>query len=298
MTEDISRLVAARSTAAVGPSAPSRRTLSRFALGTLELLIVATLSMLLVDQVTSAALAALDLTAVLLRPEGVAVVMTVDIAVGTTVWMLHRRRTTRSIVAVFGATAASFALSLVPFWLGLVSAMDAVILGHLLVIPALALTVAVLGRELGPVRYPDAVMTTASTAARRRLDRIARRWPTVLALLLTFGTLIDPTVAPAPILVLLGVEYLIIGAIRGRLRDRRLLALHVAGAAAYTALAVLALLSDPFMSGLLIAAGWLLHAGWDLALHRANVVTWRWYAEACAVIDVVIGVTVIVALVS
>ncbi|MDF2575895.1 MAG: hypothetical protein K0S05_2807 [Agromyces sp.] len=301
MTEHLSPHVAERMPATTRPieraqaARPPAASVPRFALGTLELLVVATLSMFLVDEVTSAALMALDLSAILLRPEGVAAVMSVDIALGTALWMLHRRRTTRSILATLGAIAAAFALPLVPFWFGLVSAVDAVLVGHLLVIPAIAATVAIRLRELGPVRHPGAITASGAGTLRRLLERVARRWPTVLALLLTFGKLLDPSIVPAPILILLGVEYLVIGALRRQFRDGRLLAVHVLGAFAYTALAVLAMVADPFAAGMLIAAGWILHAGWDAALHRANVVVWRWYAEACAVFDVVIGVTVLVA---
>ncbi|MEV1130088.1 hypothetical protein [Agromyces sp. NPDC049794] len=293
MSEHTQHLVAEPAT--TRPVGPSRQVMARVALGTLELLLVATLSMFLVDQVTSASIAALDLTTLLLRPEGVAAVMTIDIALGTAMWMLHRRRTTRSIMAVLGAIAAAFAAPLVPFWFGAVSAMDAVLLGHLLVIPAVAAAVALRARELGPVGHPAAITAAEPGASRRQLERIARRWPTVLALLLTFGKMLDPSIVPAPILILLGVEYLVIGALRRQFRDGRLLALHVLGAIAYTALAALAMVVDPFVAGMLIAAGWILHAGWDAALHRANVVVWRWYAEACAVFDVVVGVTVLVA---
>ncbi len=266
-------------------------------LGTLELLVVATVSMFLVDQVTSAALGALGLSAVLLQPEGVAVVMTIDVLFGTVIWMLHRRRTTRSILAVVAATTAGFGLPLVPFWFGILSAGDAVLLGHLLVVAVLAATVALRLSELGPMRDAGAIAAAGTSAPRLVLDRIARRWPTILALLLTFGKMIDPAIVPAAILVFLGAEYLIIGAVRRQFRDRRLLAIHVAGAIAYSALAALTLFTDTFTAGILIAVGWLLHAGWDLALHRANIVIWRWYAETCAVIDVVIGLTVIAALV-
>lgn len=63
----------------------------------------------------------------------------------------------------------------------------------------------------------------------------------------------------------------------------------------FTLYAVLAVAADPFLGGILIGVGWILHAVWDLLLYRANVVVWRWYAEACVVIDIVVGVAAIVA---
>ncbi|PWC08472.1 hypothetical protein [Mycetocola zhujimingii] len=268
----------------------------RFLLGTVELLLVAALSMLFVDQVTTAALGVLDLTRLLLRPEGVAVVMTLDIILGTVLWMLSRHRTTRSIVAVSVAVAAAFAVPLVPFWFEMITATDAVMAGHVFVVPAIALTVALRPAELGPVRSVGAILDSSASGSRLVLNRVARRWPTVLALLLTFGLLLDPTVVPAGILALLGFEYLIIGTARRQFQNRKLLAIHIAGALAYVGLAALTLVVDPFAGGLLIAVGWILHAGWDIALHRANVVVWRWYAELCAVVDIVVGLTILVAL--
>lgn len=278
------------------PVTPARRPLWRFLLGSLELVAVATVSMFLVDQVTSAVLAALGLTSILLTPEGVAAVMSVDVLAGTVLWLLHRRRSTRSVVAVVLAVVVGFAAPLAPYWGGLVSATEAVLLGHLLVVPALAVTVGWRLGELGPGGARSAAPPVGGV--RRVLERIADRWPSVLALLLTFGKLLEPSVVPAVVLVLLGAEYLIIGAARRQFRDRRLLLLHIAGAVAYALLAGLAVVADPTVGALLIAAGWLLHAGWDIALHRANVVTWRWYAEACAVFDVVIALTVLAAVVA
>ena len=42
--------------------------------------------------------------------------------------------------------------------------------------------------------------------------------------------------------------------------------------ALYAVLAVLAVAADPFLGGILIGVGWILHAVWDLLLYRANVV--------------------------
>ncbi len=250
--------------------------------------------MFLVDPVLAAALNALGWSAVGFHPAGAAVAMTIDICIGTAVWMLARNRSTRSIIGFVIAVAVAFALPLPLFWSGALSGMAAVLLGHVLVIPAIVLLVALLPGDLGTGRG-RATRDADSGRIRLILERIARRWPTLLALLLTFGKMLDPSITPAWALVVLGAEYVVIGLIRRQFRDRRLLHLHVIGAVAYAALAVLAMVVDPMWAGVLIGFGWLLHAGWDIALHRANVVVWRWYAEACAVFDIVVGVAAIVA---
>lgn len=62
----------------------------------------------------------------------------------------------------------------------------------------------------------------------------------------------------------------------------------------FTLYAVLAVAADPFLGGIPVGVGWILHAVWELLLLRANVVVWRWYAEACFVIDIVVGGAAIV----
>ena len=39
----------------------------------------------------------------------------------------------------------------------------------------------------------------------------------------------------------------------------------------------------------MLAAGWLAHAAWDVAHHRADRVVPRWYAELCMVCDLIIA---------
>jgi hypothetical protein len=133
-----------------------------------------------------------------------------------------------------------------------------------------------------------------TTAARKPAIHLAHRWPTLLALLLTVDNWIDPGVPRWWVLILLGGEYLVIGTIRNAWTDRRTLRLTVLGFVVYVALAILATVAGPTAGGILIAVGWLGHAGWDGLLWHRNIVTWRWYAEACLVIDLVIGLTTLV----
>ncbi|QEW02044.1 hypothetical protein [Microbacterium lushaniae] len=257
-----------------GPSTTASA--GRWLLAVGELVLVAALSMMLVDQVTGAVIGALGLFPLVAHPAGIALVMTVDVLFGTVLWLVHRGRSTRAILAVAGATTLGFAAPLVPF--------------------ALVAVVSCMPAHFGIGARP--LRAVSSSPVRRGVERVARRWPTVLALLLTFGEFLRPGVSPVWALVLLGAEYLVIGGIRRQFGDRRILALHVVGALAYAALAVAALNVPSVAAGLLIGVGWILHAGWDVALHRADIVTWRWYAEACIVIDLVVGLSAIVAVLS
>ncbi|TFV84253.1 hypothetical protein E4V99_04080 [Microbacterium sp. dk485] len=277
-----------------GPSATASA--GRWLLAVGELILVATLSMMLVDQVTGAVIGAFGLFPLMAHPAGIALVMTVDVLVGTVLWLVHRGRSTSAVLAVAGATALGFAAPLVPFGLGVWDAASAVLAGHVLAAVALVVVVSSMPAHFGIAARP--LRSVSPSPVRRGVERVARRWPTVLALLLTFGEFLHPGVSPAWVLVLLGAEYLVIGGIRRQFGDRRILALHIAGALAYAALAVAALNVPPVAAGLLIGVGWILHAGWDVALHRADIVTWRWYAEACIVIDLVVGVSAIVAVLS
>ncbi|KAA9158348.1 hypothetical protein F6B41_03635 [Microbacterium lushaniae] len=277
-----------------GPSTAASA--GRWLLAVGELVLVAALSMMLVDQVTGAVIGALGLFPLAAHPAGIALVMTVDVLFGTVLWLVHRGRSRRAILAVAGATALGFAAPLVPFALGAWDAASAVLAGHVLAAAALVVVVSRMPAHFGIGARP--LRAVSSSPVRRGVERVARRWPTVLALLLTFGEFLRPGVSPGWVLVLLGAEYLVIGGIRRQFGDRRILALHVVGALAYAALAVAALNVPSMAAGLLIGVGWILHAGWDVALHRADIVTWRWYAEACIVIDLVVGLSAIVAVLS
>ncbi|GIJ25066.1 hypothetical protein Vqi01_02280 [Micromonospora qiuiae] len=62
------------------------------------------------------------------------------------------------------------------------------------------------------------------------------------------------------------------------------------------ALALLAALLGGAVGQWLVALGWLVHSGWDWWHHRTGRVVPRAYAEWCGVIDVVLGITNILAL--
>jgi hypothetical protein len=158
------------------------------------------------------------------------------------------------------------------------------------------MVLAMLHRRGGHTHFHPAAAPVRNPLHRQVAGALMHRWPTWLALLLTFDSWIHPGAPPAWLLVGLGAEYLVIGTLRRQFLDRRLLALHVAGFLGYCALACVAMSVDADTARYLIAAGWILHAGWDIVLHRADKVVWRWYAEACAVIDLMIGLSILLLL--
>jgi hypothetical protein len=61
----------------------------------------------------------------------------------------------------------------------------------------------------------------------------------------------------------------------------------------YLVLAGVAAYVEPRTAAWIVAAGWGLHALWDLAHHRADLVAPRWWSEWCGVVDAVIAVTIV-----
>ena len=200
-----------------------------------------------------------------------------DMTVAMAVWMWHRGHGAAYTAEMAAAMYAPFAVLLIPWWLGLVPGETVLLGGHLLMLPAM---VAVMVRRAGdPVTAP-------------RTGPLSR-WPTVLALLSTVDNIVDPRPLAPYTPLILPVGYLVIGAVRRTLRPRRVLRVQLGALAAYAVLAVAAAVAAPRLGLLLVGAGWLAHAGWDLWHHRRDAVVPRPYAEWCGVLDVVIGGSVI-----
>ncbi|QCB92328.1 hypothetical protein [Cellulomonas shaoxiangyii] len=271
---------------------PPRGPAVTFALHLGGMVLAMLLGMLLLAPVATGLAAAVGWDLAAAGPEAAALVMATTMTLGMAVWMVHRGHGPRAVGEMSAAMVLPFAAGLAPYWAGLVSAADALVVGHVLMLPAMA-AVMLLRRD----RYTGGhVHAPAPTAWGRGVEAVAHRWPTLLALGLTFDSWLRPGILPAWTLVVLGGEYLVIGAVRREFRGDRLLAAHVAGFVLYLGLAAVAATAPAAVAGPVVAAGWLLHVGWDAALYRAGRVTWRWFAEACAVIDLVLGVTVLLAL--
>ncbi|MFF5174529.1 hypothetical protein ACFY3U_18100 [Micromonospora sp. NPDC000089] len=220
------------------------------------------------------------------QPVTAALLMATDMSIGMTVVMWHRGHGRRATAEMVAAMYLPFLLLLGPYAAGVVGGPGLMLGGHLLMAPAMVL-VAVRHRHhhpTPPARHP-------AVAA------LVRRWPAGLALLMTVDNWVDPAPLPAWTLLVLPAGYLLIGTARRAWRTPGALRAQLAGLAGWGTLAGLAVLGGDGVGRWLVAAGWLGHAGWDLAYHRSGVVP-RGYAQWCGVLDVVVGVTVALAIVT
>jgi hypothetical protein len=71
------------------------------------------------------------------RPDVRTMVMATDMAIGMTLWMLIRRHSWRHIAEMSGAMYAPFVLLLGPYWLGAISSDTLMMVGHVLMFPAM-----------------------------------------------------------------------------------------------------------------------------------------------------------------
>ena len=99
----------------------------------------------------------------------------------------------------------------------------------------------------------------------------------------------------AVITIIMAAAYLPIGFFRGQLGDPKVLLLETAGVLVFGGLALGALLADGRPAQYLLAAAWLGHGLWDFIHHRADKVVPRWYAEICAVLDVLVAIGILLA---
>ncbi|WP_433528739.1 hypothetical protein ACQPYA_20625 [Micromonospora sp. CA-263727] len=221
-----------------------------------------------------------------------ALLMATDMSIGMAVWMGYRGHSRVATGEMVLAMYAPVLLLLVPYRAGLLDA-DALLAGaHLLIAPAMV--AAVLRRRAEYARHP-----TARPAPRHPLARVlAQRWPAGLALLMTADNWTSPVPLAAHTLLVLPVGYLVIGTVRRQWGVPGNLRLQLGGLAGWSGLALLAVLLGGSAGQWLVAVGWLGHAGWDLLHHRTRRVVPRGYAEWCAVIDAVLGITIMLALVT
>lgn len=250
-----------------------------------EMVVAMVAGMLLLDPLWRVAAALLDGADTLARPDVGALVMATDMSLGMAAWMWHRGHGRAATAQMVAAMYVPYLLLLPPWWAGLVGDHALMLGGHLLMLPAMVL-VALRHRHAHPTPRPRHPLVAA----------LVRRWPTGLALLMTVDLWIEPTVLSPWTLLVLPAGYLLIGSWRRQWRDRRLLAVQLAGLAAWAGLAVVAVVGPDDLAGALVAAGWLGHAGWDLAHHRTGRVVPRGYAEWCGVLDAAVGVNVVLAL--
>lgn len=134
------------------------------------------------------------------------------------------------------------------------------------------------------------------------IGMLKHRWPVLVGFTLGILALIDDgvdgsevTTQLAVITLIMAAAYLPIGLFRGEFSNFKVLILETAGVLVFGALALAALVADGRPAQYLLAAAWLGHGLWDVMHHRADKVVPRWYAEICAVLDVLIAIGILLA---
>ncbi|MER7459553.1 hypothetical protein [Micromonospora sp. NPDC126480] len=257
----------------------------------LEMVLAMVVGMLLLGPARGALAGALGLGPA--APGTGALLMATDMSLGMSVWMWYRGHSAPAIGEMAAAMYAPVLLLAVPYAVGLIGAGALMVGGHLLMVPAMA--AAVLRRR---DEYAEHRGTRPGPDAHPLVRLAAHRWPTGLALLMSFDNWITPAVLPWWTLLGLAASYLLVGAWRRRLGNRRVRTVQLAGLLGWTALAVAALVVGGDAARWIVAVGWLAHAVWDAFHHWRDEVVPRGYAEWCAVLDTALGATMILFIVT
>ncbi|MFC7550389.1 hypothetical protein [Plantactinospora sp. GCM10030261] len=144
----------------------------------------------------------------------------------------------------------------------------------------------------------DTVHSGASSSS-SAWSRVLARWPIALGLAVVAVLLATGVVGEfSRGLVVAALIYLVWGVFRGAYRRTgRWLTVELAGVVVFGAATVGALLVDDTAARVLLGLGWLAHTGWDIIHHRLNAVVPRWWAEQCAVVDLIVGGLLLLALI-
>lgn len=127
-----------------------------------------------------------------------------------------------------------------------------------------------------------------------RLDRPRWTWPVLGASVVLVFAVELLSVPPLPVYGGIAALVLIWSLVDGRVRDARFRR-QLYGMLAWSGLAALALTAAPGWARVLVGLGWIGHAVWDYWHLRRREVVSASYAEACGVLDLLIGVGVVVA---
>lgn len=146
--------------------------------------------------------------------------------------------------------------------------------------------------DLAEVLTAAGVVYLGAAALRRR----AAAWPLFAAtfVLITVGFLV-PAFEPIWWLLGLAVALAVVGLVGGALRPPWGLPLQALALVAVAAVAVAATRASGPWPGLLVGAGLLGHAAWDVYHHRTGRVVVRSMSEFCGVLDALLAVAVVVA---
>ncbi|MEV0201448.1 hypothetical protein [Nonomuraea sp. NPDC050691] len=107
----------------------------------------------------------------------------------------------------------------------------------------------------------------------------------VLAVVVAKATGLDPTAT----LLAMGAGFAVYGFLRGSRIDRRELVIQVLGFAGFSAVALSAMMTGPFLAAHLAAGAAIGHAVWDAVTYHRDKVVDRSLAEFCFVLDFGLG---------
>jgi hypothetical protein len=134
------------------------------------------------------------------------------------------------------------------------------------------------------------VYVGAAALGRRRASWVVLLAALPVAFLLPRTAWVDPLV----ILLAAAAAFLVLGTVRGRLREPGGLTLQAAGMFAFGAVALAAMYVAPGAGVYLVAFALFGHAAWDAFHYLGDRVVTRPYAEFCGVLDLVLGVAILV----
>ncbi|RVE79097.1 MULTISPECIES: hypothetical protein [Sinorhizobium] len=96
-------------------------------------------------------------------------------------------------------------------------------------------------------------------------------------------------------MLIVAALFAVYGVIRTLRRPNRELPLQAIAMVVFGGLATVALFISPFVGALLVAAGLVAHAGWDVYHHVKNKIVVRSMAEFCFVLDTALAIVIVLA---
>ncbi|MFG1621260.1 hypothetical protein [Kribbella sp. NPDC049227] len=146
------------------------------------------------------------------------------------------------------------------------------------------------GADVAPIVTASGFVYLGSAALQRR----KAAWPVfaVSFVAVGLGWFVEGVNATWVMLVLAAV-LAVYGVIRGALRPPWGLPLQAAALVVLATAALIAVQANQTVAGLLVAAGLLVHAGWDTYHHRTHRVVALSMSEFCAVLDTLLALAVL-----
>jgi hypothetical protein len=147
------------------------------------------------------------------------------------------------------------------------------------------------GADLAPILVASGLCYLGAAA----LNKPGAAWPLFLLTFIVVAPVSAGVAAFDPSWVLLAISaaFFVYGLIRGVTRPFSGLPLQAIALLALGAMALIAAVIDETVGALLVAAGLLAHAAWDVYHHRANKVVSRSLAEFCCVLDTALAAAIL-----